>query len=230
MLDRVVHDEVNATLAWLKTKDPGLGPWLEKAYGYAVFPSMGRASVLLGGATGGGEVFEQGKPIGLATLSQLTIGVQAGGQTFSEVVAFENKRALEAFKKGGIKFTANASAVLVKAAATGTSGTGRRAYSRGGMLLEASIGGQKFKFVPHDFEFLRPKKSEPEAAKESGSGGGERIEAKEPTARALLASSARRLFGSASEKAARFLESHGKKGGRLDHLASMLSPKGGAPR
>jgi lipid-binding SYLF domain-containing protein len=171
MLDRVIHEEVKATLTWLKTKDAGLEPLLEKAYGYAVFPAMGRSGAVVGGATGGGEVIEQGKPVGLAKLSQLTVGVQVGGQTFSELVLFENKNALDAFKKSPITFTANASAVLVKAAATGTSGTSRRAYSRGGMLLELSLGGQKFRFQEHEFEFLRGGKEEQEQKERQGSQG-----------------------------------------------------------
>ena len=255
MLDRVIHDEVNATLAWLKTKDHGLGPMLDKAYGYAVFPAMGRAGVLVGGATGGGEVFERGKPIGLAKLSQLTVGVQVGGQTFSEVILFDNKEALGRFKKGGVTFTANASAVLIKAAATGTSGATARAYSRGGMLLEASIGGQKSRFYPHEFKFLEQERTAADGdqqAKANGPGHGKgaaaepRREARAEAPRAVagatgnghgtakaerhahgLAASARRLIGTASGSAADFLQSHTKKGGRLDRLASSLGKQGG---
>ncbi|MDF2692171.1 MAG: hypothetical protein K0S65_554 [Labilithrix sp.] len=152
MLDNVIHAGAEATLTWLTLKDPGLKPLLDKAYGYAVFPAVGRASVVLGGARGHGEVFEHGKPIGFSTLSQMTVGMQVGGQTFSELILFNSKDALETFKKGKVSFTANASAVLVNAGATGTSdfkAVVAKAYSRGGMLLEASIGGQKFKFHKH---------------------------------------------------------------------------------
>jgi hypothetical protein len=97
-------------------------------------------------------VFEHGKPIGFATLNQLTFGVQVGGQTFSELVMFTTKDALDTFKRSKLSFTANASAVIVKAGATGTSSpatTIAKAYSRGGMLLEASLGGQKFTYKKH---------------------------------------------------------------------------------
>ena len=152
MLENVIHAGAEATLTWLTTKDPGLKQIIDKSYGYAVFPAVGRASAVLAVGRGYGEVFEHGKPIGFATLTQMTLGVQVGGQTFSELVVFGNKDALESFKKGKVSFTANASAVLAKAAATGTSdfrGVVAKAYSRGGMLLEASIGGQKFKFHEH---------------------------------------------------------------------------------
>jgi hypothetical protein len=116
-----------------------------------VFPSVGRASVVLGGAYGKGQVFEQGQPIGFATISQMTIGVQVGGQTFTQLLLFDSKPALDEFRNGRLAFTGNASAVIVKAAASGTTNHGTvraHAYSRGGMLLELSLGGAKFNFIP----------------------------------------------------------------------------------
>jgi lipid-binding SYLF domain-containing protein len=252
MLDRVIHEEVKATLSWLKTKDPGLGPELEKSYGYAVFPTMGRAGLLLvGGASGDGEVFERGKPVGLARLSQLTVGAQFGGQTFSELILFENKDALAKFKKGATSFMANASAVFVKAAAMGTSGTTTRAYSRGGLLLEASIGAQTFTFRAHEFTFLEESRvaqvastasgaTKPlrEAAARAKSTGEKAVdEAMDTSAakegqRALkrsgrLARSARRIAKFASWRAGRFLKSRAKKGGRLEQVALALSEESG---
>ncbi|MDF2695426.1 MAG: hypothetical protein K0S65_3809 [Labilithrix sp.] len=172
MLDDVIHAGAEATLTWLATmKDPGIKELLDKAYGYAVFPDMGRASVVLGGARGHGEVFEQGKPIGFATLRQVTLGAQVGGQTFSEVVLFGSKDALESFKKGKVSFTANASVVLVKAGATGTSdfrAVVAKAYSRGGMLLEMSIGGQKFTF--HEHLLAKQKEGRGEESEQMNSG------------------------------------------------------------
>src|SRR5687768_1319591 len=145
-----IREEVKATLKRLKAKDPGLRELLKDAYGYAVFPSVGKAALVVGGAYGRGAVFEQGKLIGFATIGQTTLGVQVGGDTFSEIVVFEDEQALERFKEGRLKFAANASAVLVKAGAQATNnyekGVQTLAYSRGGMMLEAAIGGQKFKF------------------------------------------------------------------------------------
>ncbi|MEA2734664.1 MAG: hypothetical protein QOE14_1115 [Humisphaera sp.] len=144
-----LRKRVEATLQRLERKDPGLKNLLKKAYGYAVFPAVGKAALVVGGAYGRGAVFERGKMIGYATMAQMTIGVQIGGDTFTEILIFHDREALKRFKSGRMAFAANASAVLVKAAAAGTSnfsGVTAHAYSDGGMLLELSLGGQKFKF------------------------------------------------------------------------------------
>lgn len=147
-----MEETAAATLRRLEEKDRGLKQLLKKAYGYAVFPAVGKASLVVGGSYGRGAVFEKGRFIGHATLSQFTVGVQVGGDTFSEILVFQNKEALDRLKKGKMAFAANASAVLVKAGAVGTkdftNGVAAFAYSRGGMLLEAVIGGQSFKFKP----------------------------------------------------------------------------------
>ena len=151
MTEETIRADVAATLTRLQAKHPELKESLEKCHGYAVFPSVGRASAVLGGAYGKGEVFESGKSVGFASLSQMTIGVQIGGQTFSELILFPKKEALDKFREGQVAFTANASAVIVKAAASGTTnfdGVTAHAYSRGGMLLEVSLGGQKLTFIP----------------------------------------------------------------------------------
>jgi lipid-binding SYLF domain-containing protein len=145
-----LHEQALGALARLKSKDKGLDELLRRAYGYAVLPSVGRASLLLGGARGYGEVFEQGKPIGYTRLTQVTFGVQVGGQTFTQLILFGSKRSLDAFKASPMAFNGNLSAVFIR----GASGTTNfhdvtaHAYSRGGMLLEASLGGQKFQFIP----------------------------------------------------------------------------------
>jgi lipid-binding SYLF domain-containing protein len=146
-----LEKRVEATLKRLEAKDPGLRKLLEKAYGYAVFPSVGKAALVVGGSYGRGAAFEKEKMIGYATISQMTIGVQIGGDTFTEILIFNDKDSLKRFKQGRMAFAANASAVLVKAAAAGTNnfkGVTALAYSSGGMLLELSLGGQKFKFKP----------------------------------------------------------------------------------
>jgi lipid-binding SYLF domain-containing protein len=149
-----LQKEVRSTLKRLEQKDPGLKRFLEDAYGYAVFPNVGKAALVIGGAYGKGLVFKKGEPIGHATIAQTTIGVQVGGDTFSQIIAFESKESLERFKQGKLAFAANASAVLVKAGAAATAdyekGVSVFAYATGGMLLEAAIGGQKFKFKPLD--------------------------------------------------------------------------------
>lgn len=142
--------QAQAALKRLQAKDPGLKQLLKDAYAYAVFPSVGKAALVLGGSYGRGVVFEQGEMIGYATIGQFTIGVQIGGDTFTELVVFKDEEALERFKQGKVRFAANASAVLVKAGAAATAdyekGVTVFAYASGGMLLEAAIGGQKFTF------------------------------------------------------------------------------------
>ena len=72
-------------------EDPSLQVFLDKAYGYALFPSVGKGAVGVGGAYGKGEVFDRGTKVGYCDLSQATIGIQLGGQTFTEIIAFEEK-------------------------------------------------------------------------------------------------------------------------------------------
>jgi lipid-binding SYLF domain-containing protein len=152
MLEAAIHEESEAALNHLLVKHSDLKQKLAKSHAYAVFPAVGRAGLVLGGAYGQGEVYEHGRPVGFATLTQITVGVQVGGQTFTEVVIFENAQSFEDFKRRGkVGFSANASAVILKAAATGTSnpsGVQAMAFSRGGMQLEASLGGSSFLFVP----------------------------------------------------------------------------------
>jgi len=147
-----IEQEATATLRALEKKDPGLKQLLNKAYGYAVFPSVGKASLVVGGSYGKGAVFCQGKFVGYATIGQTTIGVQIGGDTYVEVLVFEDRAAFDRLKRGKLAFAADASAVLVKAGAAAARGFGKgiRAfvYGKGGMLLEAVIGGQKFNFKP----------------------------------------------------------------------------------
>ena len=147
-----LHGDVQAARERMEARDPGLKALLENAHGYAVFPSIGKATAVLGGAFGKGEVFEQGTMVGYAGVGQLTLGVQVGGQTFSEIIAFQDKSALDRFKAGRWAFAANASAVLVKAGAASTSnyqrGVAVFVSSEGGMMLEAAIGAQKFFFRP----------------------------------------------------------------------------------
>lgn len=149
---QTLNEEVKSTVRRMVSEDPGLEELLNKAHGYAVFPSVGKAGAVVGGAFGKGEVFEQGKLVGYAGLVQLTIGVQLGGDTYSQIMAFENKESLDRFKGGRTAFAANASAVLVKAGAAKSArfeaGAAVFISTEGGMMLEAAIGAQKFVFKP----------------------------------------------------------------------------------
>jgi lipid-binding SYLF domain-containing protein len=148
------------------------GAFFNKAYGYAVFPTIGKAGVGLGGAFGKGRVYEKGKYVGDTTMTQVTVGWQLGGEGFSQIIFFEDKRALDDFKKGNFEFGAEASAVAITAAAggqattTGTSagasagqhdaktvgkyhkGTAIFTVAKGGLMYQATLGGQKFSYKP----------------------------------------------------------------------------------
>ena len=143
--------DVAAAIATFKS-DADVAKWFNTAYGYAVFPSITKAAVVVGGAGGGGRVFEKGTYIGDAHVSQATIGAQLGGQSFSEVIFFETKAALDRFKENKFELSAGLSAV---AAAEGKSKDAKYAngvavftHAKKGLMAEASVGGQKFKFTP----------------------------------------------------------------------------------
>ena len=154
-------------------KSPAVQPFFKSAYGYAVFPTVGKAGFGIGGAYGSGQVYRRGKVTGTAKLFKGTIGFQLGGQAFSEIIFFEDKRAFDDFTSGNFEFDAVASAVAITAgvqAKAGTEGatagasagpaTGAQAetsyrrgmavfvHTLGGLMYEAAIGGQKFSYDP----------------------------------------------------------------------------------
>jgi len=144
--------------------------FFKNSYGYALFPTIGKGGFGIGGAHGAGQVYEQGKHIGDTTMTQISFGFQAGGQAFSQVIFFQDKRALKDFISGEFEFGAQASAVAITAGAQASATTtGRSAgasggknnadtvgkYSKGmvtftvtkgGLMYEASVGGQKFSY------------------------------------------------------------------------------------
>ena len=144
--------DVTTALAKAKAQDPTLQAFLDRAYGYAIFPAVGKGAAGVGGAYGKGEVFERGKKIGYCDLSQATIGLALGGQSFTEIVAFENKAALDAFKTGNLKFAAQASGTALKSGASENAkfadGVSVLTANPEGLMGEASVGGQSFSFQP----------------------------------------------------------------------------------
>ncbi|MBA4276056.1 YSC84-related protein [Flavobacterium sp.] len=122
----------------------------DNAYGYVIFPNVGKGGLGIGGAIGNGVVYQNNKVIGLAKLSQVSIGFQAGGQAYREVIFFESKKELERFKNGQFEFSAQVSAVAVTAGASAnikfTEGIMVFTMQKGGLMYEASVGGQQFKF------------------------------------------------------------------------------------
>jgi len=170
-----------ATSAWADSYDDTIkvflnagesGEFFSKSAGYAVFPSIGKGGVGVGGAYGKGRVYSKGKVIGDTSMKQLTAGLQLGGQAYSQIVFFEDERALKEFTSGKFEFGAEASAVAITAAAgarANTAGSGAGAsggrndaatkgkyhkgmatftVAKGGLMYEASVGGQKFSYKP----------------------------------------------------------------------------------
>jgi lipid-binding SYLF domain-containing protein len=144
--------EVNAAIAHFKAKDPSLERFFKNAYGYAVYPSVGKGGFWIGGAYGNGEVFEEGHLIGVTSITQVTVGPQIGGQAYSEIIFFRDQDALQNFKAGNFTFNAQVSAVAATAGAAAnadySNGVAVFTLVEGGLMAEATVGGQKFSFTP----------------------------------------------------------------------------------
>lgn len=145
--------------------------FFEHSYGYALFPTITKAGLVVGGAYGEGRVYEQGQYVGNTTMTQGSIGLQLGGQAFSQIIFFRDERALKEFTNGNFEFGAEASAVAIKAGASaqattsgsGTSSSKNQANARtrsqgyykgtaiftvakGGLMFQAALAGQKFRY------------------------------------------------------------------------------------
>jgi lipid-binding SYLF domain-containing protein len=147
-----LDSDVQRGLDNMRSEDPSFGRFLDDAYAYAVYPTVGKGGLIAGGAYGKGEVYEQGKMIGYSDLTQVTVGAQIGGQSYSEVVVFQNKAALDKFIAKEYAFDAAVSAVALKSGAAKTArfqdGVAVFKYIKGGLMAEASVGGQRFRFTP----------------------------------------------------------------------------------
>ncbi|MBS1108839.1 MAG: hypothetical protein H6Q88_831 [Anaeromyxobacteraceae bacterium] len=144
--------EAQDAVAVLKKADPSLKKFFDHSVGYAVFPGVGKGGLVVGGAGGSGILFEHGKAVGKATLSQVTIGAQVGGQAYYEIIFFETAETLAAFKTGEWTMAAQVSAVVLKSGASADAaykdGVAVFTLSKGGAMAEASVGGQKFSYKP----------------------------------------------------------------------------------
>lgn len=149
------------------------GAFFDNSYGYAIFPTIGKGGIGIGGAHGKGKVYQQGSPIGTSKMTQLTIGLQLGGQAYSQIIFFENEDALKNFTSGNFEFGAQATAVAITAGVSAEANTGggtsagasggkndatttSRGYrkgmaiftvAKGGLMYEASLGGQKYSYT-----------------------------------------------------------------------------------
>jgi lipid-binding SYLF domain-containing protein len=147
-----LHSDGDAALAAMKQKDSSLNDFLTSAYGYAIYPDIGKGAAGVGGAYGRGEVYEQNNRVGYTDMTQATVGVALGGQEFAELLVFQNKEALDHFKGGNLELAAQVSGVAVTAggAASAKFQNGVAVFLdvKGGLMGEISIGGQKFSYQP----------------------------------------------------------------------------------
>lgn len=148
---KIIEDSKEAKKEFLE------GDWQMKqhfssSYGYVIYPNVGKGGIGIGGAAGNGVAYEQGKMVGMAKLSQLSIGFQWGGQAYREVIFFESKKQMDRFKENKVELSAQVSAVAVTAGASADAkyvdGVMVFTMQKGGLMYEAAVGGQKFKFNP----------------------------------------------------------------------------------
>ncbi len=145
--------QANSTLQMMTAQDPSLRELLDRSAGYAVFPSVGEVGVVaVGGQQGVGVVYEQGRPIGFARIREATLGPQLGGQSFSQLIVFEDRAALDRLRAGNFDLTAGA-----QATALGWGAGARTRFEDGvaviisserGLIAGATIGGQNIDFEP----------------------------------------------------------------------------------
>jgi len=149
-----VNDKLELSVAQAlikaKEKDPALKKWFDAAYAYAVFPRVGKAGIGIGGAYGGGLVIKDDKTVGKTSLSQLTLGLQLGGQVYAEYIMFRDKTAFDHFTRGNFEMGAQVSAVAINLGASADAnydgGVAVFTIAEGGLMYEATIGGQKFEY------------------------------------------------------------------------------------
>ncbi len=139
-----------STVVTFKTLDPPILSFFDSAKGYAVFPSIGKGGFIAGGAYGKGVLYENDKVVGFCDLSQGSVGFQIGGQAYSEIIFFQTQHTLSSFKAGKFAFAGQVSGVAIQAGASADAAymAGVAVFTRpqGGLMGEASIGGQNFTY------------------------------------------------------------------------------------
>jgi lipid-binding SYLF domain-containing protein len=164
-------DSYGDTIALFKNAGQSAS-FFKRSHGYAVFPTIGKGGFVVGGAHGSGRVYQQAKYIGDTSMTQISVGFQAGGEAYSQIIFFEDQRALQEFTSGHFEFGADVGVVVITAAATGELNTGGSnasasggqkdaavagkynkgiavfAIQKGGAMFEASVAGQKFSYKP----------------------------------------------------------------------------------
>ena len=165
-------DQFDATIKTFKESREG-NQFFQSAYGYAVFPTIGKGGYGIGVAHGKGQVYVEGKVTGKSAVTKVSVGAQVGGQAYSQIIFFEDKRAYDEFTSGNFEFSAQVSAVAITTGAQAQAGTAGKSasanpgardagaqeakyhkgmavlvHAKGGFMYEASLGGQKYNFQP----------------------------------------------------------------------------------
>jgi len=150
--DNALVADARATVQMFKKKDANIEKFFGSSSGYVVFPTIAKGGFVVGGAGGDGILFVGGQAVGRSSLGQASVGLQLGGQTFSEIIFFENAATLNEFKNGNFALAAQASAVALSAGAAASAnyenGVAIFTATKTGLMYEASVGGQKFGFKP----------------------------------------------------------------------------------
>lgn len=150
--DKIMADVKKARIEFVKA-DKHMDLLFNGAYAYAIFPKIGKGAAGIGGATGGGVVYENGKMIGSSKMVQISVGLQLGGQVFREVIFFEDKSALDRFRENKLELSAQASAVAVTSGASKNmkyrEGVAVFTKGKAGLMYDVSVGGQKFNYIPY---------------------------------------------------------------------------------
>lgn len=150
--DKKIMMDAEKAKATLLAKDTGLEKFFKNASGYAIFPNVGKGGFVVGGASGNGVVYENKNAIGMTSLKKINIGLQAGGQAVIEVVFFQTEAALAKFKNGNYEFAAEVSAVIADKGksenASYKDGVLVFTLPKAGLMVDASVGGQKFEYHP----------------------------------------------------------------------------------
>ncbi len=151
-----LSDETHTAFNEMVRADPSLASFVSTNYAYAVFPNIGKGAVGVGGSYGRGEVFKQNKFIGYADVTQGSIGASLGGQSYAELIVFQTPEALTTLTENKFKLSADASAVALKSGAAATAkfqnGVAVITQPKGGLMFDASVGGQQFSFTPTETE------------------------------------------------------------------------------
>ncbi len=150
--NQALRSDIELSIAEFRRTDSTMADLFDTAHGYAVFPRVSKGGLVFGGSYGYGQVFEGGRMVGEASITKLSVGVQAGGQVFREVIFFENPQTLTRFKGGAFALSAEATAAAaadgVAASADYAEGVSVFVMPIKGLMFEAAIGGQKFNYTP----------------------------------------------------------------------------------